>query len=318
MRARPNATSIQNGRSDVVGLGLNAMDYITVVEKFPQPLTKVRIREIRLEPGGQVATALVTCRRLGLTVRYIGSVGSDDLGRRQLSSLVDAGIDTAWVRIAEGSTTQLAIAIVEENVGERTILWHRDPGLTYPPSLVSEAMIRSGRLLHLDGRDSAASLKAARIAKRSGMPIVIDIDKRYDETTEQLLSLVDYLIAAEEFALELTGESDPGTAAVRLSERFPQALTGVTMGDRGATFVRHGQPVRFPAFDVPVRDTTGAGDVFHGAFIFGLLRGWELERTARFANAAAAIKCTDLGARNAIPTLEEAMRFLETAREKSI
>jgi len=312
----PGATTIAPSPVDVAGLGLNAMDYVTVVPVFPEPQSKVPISELRLEPGGQVATALVACRRLGLAVRYIGSVGSDDLGRAQLASLRSEGIATDWVRIVEGATSQLAIAIVEEGVGERTILWHRDPKLVYPESGVSPELIGRARLLHLDGRDSRAALRAAGIARELHIPVMIDIDKRYDNTTEELLGRVDYLIAAESFALEFTGAAGAPEAALALSEEFPQALTGVTMGAGGAVFVEAGRPVRSRAFEVEVRDTTGAGDVFHGAFIYGILSRWDLGTTTRFAHAAAAMKCRRLGARTGIPRLDEVREFLRTARER--
>jgi sugar/nucleoside kinase (ribokinase family) len=177
-------------------------------------------------------------------------------------------------------------------------------------------VITAARLLHLDGRDTRAALRAARIARGAGMPVMIDIDKRYDETVDELLGLVDYLIAAESFALESTGATTPDDAALALSRRFPQALTGVTLGSGGAVFVEGDQPVRTRAFEVPVRDTTGAGDVFHGAFIFGILNQWDLEKTTRFAHAAAAMKCRELGARRGIPRLEEIEEFLRTAIER--
>lgn len=315
--ATPNTTPNPKPRIDVVGLGLNAMDYITTVAQFPSPETKVEISGVRLEPGGQVATALVACRRLGLGVRYIGSVGSDDLGRAQLASLEAEGIPTDHVRVVSGATTQMAIAIVQEGIGERTILWHRDPRLSYPAGELRPEIITDARLLHLDGRDSEAALRAARIARSAGIPVMVDIDKRYDETTEVLLETVDYLIAAEEFALGFTGSGDARDAVLGLANRFPQAMAGVTLGARGAVFVAEGRLVESPAFEVPVRDTTGAGDVFHGAFIFGVLEGWDLETTTRFAHAAAAMKCRQVGARTGIPRFGEIQRFLETARTRS-
>ncbi len=186
MSNQPNATKIP--RFDVVGLGLNAMDYITVLEQFPKPQTKVPIREVRLEPGGQVATGLATCCRLGLTGSYIGSVGSDLLGTIQMDSLHKEGIDTSLVRSVEGATSQLAFALVEEGVGERTILWHRDPKLIFPPAALTREMVTAGRILHLDGRDSAAALQAAQWAQDAGIPIVIDIDDCGGYTTGRLTS----------------------------------------------------------------------------------------------------------------------------------
>jgi sulfofructose kinase len=314
MSNQPSATTIP--RFDVVGLGLNAMDYITVLGQFPKPYTKLPIQEVRLEPGGQVATALATCCRLGLTGSYIGSVGSDHLGTIQMESLRQEGIDTSFVRTVDGATSQMAFVLVEEGVGERTILWHRDPRLIFPPAALTREMVTAGRILHLDGRDSAAALQAARWAGEADIPIVIDIDQIYDQTTPELLALVDYLVAAEDFARDLTGHDDEELAVKELAARFPRAMTGITLGARGAIFLHEGQILRSPAFDVEVRDTTGAGDVFHGAFIYGVLKGWGLQKNVRFANATAAMKCTQLGARTGIPSLSGVEVFLETARER--
>ncbi len=311
MSSRGNSTTIPNS-FDVVGLGLNAMDYISILPRFPEPHSKLPIREVRLEPGGQVATALTTCRRLGLSARYIGSVGSDYLGRLQIESLEQEGLETTGVRIVAGATSQVAFILVEDGVGERTILWHRDERLIFPPEALSKDSVVSGRILHLDGRDSKAAPQAARWAKQASIPIVIDIDQIYDETTEELLSLVDYLIAAEDFALPLTDRTDPVEAARALSDRYGAAVTGITLGASGTVFIQEDHELRSPAFDVPVVDTTGAGDVFHGAFIYGVLEGWGLEETIRFSHAVAAMNCMKIGARAGIPKLEEAREFLRS------
>jgi sugar/nucleoside kinase (ribokinase family) len=258
-----------------------------------------------------VATALATCARLGLSTRYVGSVGSDQTGRVQIESLEREGIDVAHVRVVDGAASQMAVILVEEGVGERTVLWHRDGRLVFPPEDVREDVIRSGRILHLDGHDSAAAVRAATIANEAKIPVVVDIDRVYDEGTFELLGRVDYLIAAEELARAVTGENDAGKAAAGLSKRFPKALTGITLGRQGAVFVVDGVPVFSPAFEVEAKDTTGAGDVFHGAFIYGLTRGWALEDTVRFAHAVSAIQCTGIGARTSIPRLDEVRVFLE-------
>lgn len=314
----PNESELGTDPIDVIGLGLNAMDFITVVPHFPEPQKKTQISEIHLEPGGQVATALTTCARLGLTTRYLGSVGSDELGRMQLKSLRKDNIDMSGVRIVEGATSQMAIALIEEGVGERTLVWHRDPRLTFPANEISRTMIASARMLHLDGRDSKAALEAAQFARENQIPIMIDIDQIYDDLTLQLLGLVDYLIAAEQFAMKLTKQNSPDDAVRKLAEQFPQAVTGVTLGGAGAVFMIDDKPERSNAFKVDVLDTTGAGDVFHGAFIFGLLQGWKLQRIIRFAHATAAMKCRQYGARTGIPRLPDINTFLRTAPERTI
>ena len=285
---------------DVVGLGLNAMDTICVVRRFPTPNTKMHLREIRVEPGGQVATALATCTRLGLRARYIGSVGSDETGKAQLASLRTENLDLQCVREVEGAASQVAIILLEEGIGERTILWRRDPRLNYPADALRREMIVDARLLHLDGCDGTAAIQAARWARETGIPIVIDIDELYDESTRELLRLVDYLIASSDFA------EDPH----ELAGRYGCPVVGITRGAEGASFLSGGRLVKSPAFNVPVADTTGAGDVFHGAFIYGLLQSWVLDDVIRFAHAVAAMKCMHIGARSGIPTLAQVREFL--------
>src|SRR5438128_8800782 len=177
-----NSVNPQDRITDVTGLGLNAMDTICVVPCFPEPTGKRRINQIRLEPGGQVATALITCTRLGLKTRYIGSVGNDHFGKVQLESLRAEGLELE-VREVKGASSQTAIILLEEGVGERTILWNRDPRLSYPAEQLRREHITNSRLLHLDGCDSAAALRAARWAREARIPVVIDIDELYDDLT---------------------------------------------------------------------------------------------------------------------------------------
>ena len=277
------------------------MDTICVVPAFPRVNTKTHMREVRVEPGGQVATALIACTRLGLTARYIGSVGADDWGKAQLASLRQETLEL-HVREVEGATSQMAVIVVEEGIGERTILWRRDPRLAYPTGSLRRELIAGARLLHLDGCDSAAALQAARWAREAAIPVVIDIDEVYDDSTHELLKLVDYLIASSDFA------SDPR----ELADRYGCPVVGITRGAEGALFVdRRRRLIESPGFKVPAADTTGAGDVFHGGFIYGILQGWPLEEAVRFANAVAAMKCMQIGARRGIPTLPQVREFLK-------
>jgi sulfofructose kinase len=295
---------------DVVGVGLNAMDTICVLERFPERNTKVGIREVRTEPGGQVATALATCARFGLSTRYIGCVGDDELGRAQLQSLRDAGLATDLVQVIRGAATQMAVILLEKDVGERTVLWHHDPLLVYPENALRRDMIASARILHLDGCDTTAALQAARWAREAGIPVVIDIDELYDQSTEQLLRHVDYLIAAEDFAARTVPDAPPEDAVKVLADRYGCPVVGITLGRRGAVFLERGRLIQAPGFEVRVMDTTGAGDVFHGAFLYGVLQGWTVTETATFANAAAALKCTQFGARRGIPQLDQVLSLL--------
>jgi sulfofructose kinase len=281
------------------------MDTICVTPVFPRPQTKTRLHEVMVEPGGQVATALTTCARLGLKARYIGSVGADGWGHAQLASLQEENLEL-HVRVVQGASSQGAIILLEEGVGERTILWRRDPALQYPVDELQRDLITSGRILHLDGCDSAAALQAARWAREEGIPVVVDIDEIYDASTHDLLRLVDYLIAGSSFA------EDPR----ELADRYGCPVAGITRGAEGAVFFAHGRLLQSDAFKVPVVDTTGAGDVFHGAFIYGLLQHWGLEDVIRFAHAVAAMKCMHIGARRGIPTLAAVRQFLAELKIK--
>jgi sulfofructose kinase len=279
------------------------MDTICIVPKFPRPNTKTQMHEVRVEPGGQVATALATCARLGLRARYIGSVGSDNWGKAQLASLREEKLELL-VREVEGAASQVAVILLEEGVGERTILWRRDPKLQFPVEALQRETITSARVLHIDGCDSEAALQAARWAKEAGLPVVIDIDEVYGESTHELLRLVDYLIAGSDFA------EDPG----ELAARYGCKVVGITRGAEGAVFLDRGRLIESRAFKVPVADTTGAGDVFHGGFIYGLLQNWSLEDVIRFGHAVAAMKCMHVGARRGIPTLQQVREFLDRNR----
>jgi len=293
------SANLENNITDVVGLGLNAMDTICIVPRFPEPKGKIQMHDVRVEPGGQVATALATCTRLGLKARYIGCIGNDDWGRAQLASLRAEGLEV-HLREVEGASSQIAIILLEEGVGERTILWRRDPRLAYPVEQLRRETIVNSRILHLDGCDSAAALQAARWAREAGIPVVVDIDEVYDDSTHELLSLVDYLIASSDFA------EDPR----ELADRYGCPVVGITRGAEGALFVHRRRLIQSSAFRVPVLDTTGAGDVFHGGFIYGLLQNWPLEDVIRFSHAVAAMKCMHIGARRGIPTLAEVREFL--------
>ena len=191
-------------------------------------------------------------------------------------------------------------------------MWHHDAKLTYPPDELRREMILDAKILHLDGCDTMAALQAARWAREAGIPVVIDVDQLYDEHTHELLRSVDYLIAAEDFAEGAVGITEPLEAVRALQERYACPVVGITLGARGAVFCDRGRILLSNAFKVKVADTTGAGDVFRGAFIYALLQGWVLEDVIRFAHATAAMKCMQIGARRGIPNLSQIREFLKT------
>lgn len=295
---------------DVVGLGLNSIDLLGVVPEYPPPNTKQRLlRHARL-PGGQVATAMVTCARLGLRAKYLGKVGSDEFGRLAIESLVQEGVDTSGIIVEPDATTQFAFILIDARTGDRTICWHRHERLAFRPEEVDRAAIEMGRWLHLDCHEVAASTAAAQIARDAGIPVSIDIEY-VREGTDQLLQLIDVVVAAEDFPASLTGASDPGEGLARLEARYQPALAVVTLGRDGSLARCRGREIRTPGFAVDCVDSTGAGDVFRGGLICGLIDGWAVEESLGLANAVAALKCRRFGAREGIPTLAEARKLLQ-------
>lgn len=300
---------------DVVGCGLNAMDYLITVPHYPAFNTKVHLLTYTIQPGGQTATALTALARLGCRTRYIGTVGSDELGRRQLASLADAGVECSQARVIEGATSQLAFIIIDQQTGERTIIWHRDERLAMKPEDLDRQAVTSGRILHLDGHDVAASIQAARWAREEGIPVVGDLDNAYPGV-EELLPLIDYLITSAEFPPRVTGLADRRSGLKAVKDRFGNYFVAMTLGAEGVLAYHEGEYLHVPGFKIECRDTTGAGDAFHGGFIYALLHRLDLAEALRLANAVAALNCQGLGARGGLPTREEVEAFLRIKNQE--
>lgn len=293
---------------DVVGFGLNAVDDLCVVPHFPEFNTKVRYLSIRRQGGGQVATAMVALARWGLKTRYMGKVGDDDKGRFSVDSIRTEGVDVSHVLVEPGAPSQYAFIIIDARDGERTIIWDRDERLAYREGELSREAVCSGRILHLDGHDIPATCRAAEWAREAGIPTVIDVDK-VEPGTQEMIRHIDFIIGSRTFPTMLTGIEDP-MEALEAVAREVEGFVAMTLGRDGALAMTQQGPVHCPGFPVRAVDTTGAGDVFHAGFIFGLLQDWELMRTLEFANAVAAMKCTKIGGRTGIPALPEAFSFL--------
>lgn len=298
---------------DAVGIGLNSVDQFCVVREYPRRNTKSGILEMAREGGGQAATAMAALARLGLRAAYIGAVGDDEAGAFSLASLEAEGVNVEGVVTQGGRASQFALIIVQregdgEEKGARTILWRREVSLARGD--VNEEIVRAGRALHLDGHHVEAEIAAARWAREEGAPVFLDAE-RAPEGIEDLISLTDYLIAAEDFPALLTGVSEH-REALRLLHAMGPKVAGVTLGARGALAYDGTRFYEAPGFHVDVLDTTGAGDAFHGGFLYGVLRKIGLEDTLRFANAVAAMNCTALGGRAALPRLSEVEAFLRT------
>lgn len=300
---------------DVVGLGLNATDVAIEVPAYPAFNSKVEFSRACWQAGGQVATALVVCQRLGLKTKYIGRVGSDPMGQFQLQSLRPEGIDLEDVRVVPDCPNQTAFIIIEEKTGERTILWQRDPRLTIRLEELRPEMVAGARLVHVDAHDTAAAACLAGWARAAAIPVTADVDNIYPGLPA-LLEATDYLVSSESFPGAYTGERELFAALEEIRRRHPRMkLAAASLGKDGVLALVGERFLHRPGYAVRCLDTTGAGDVFHGAFAYGLLAGWPPERILEFANAMAALNCQAVGARGGIASRAEAEELMASGRQ---
>jgi len=298
---------------DVIGIGATSVDYVYRLPANPEaegPNAKIRISSHAVSCGGQTATALAACAALGLRAKFAGTIGSDNNGLRVREALASRGIHVGDAVVHNGPN-QFAVILVDERNGERIVLWSREDGLALRPDELPEALLSSARVVHVDDVDQQAAIHAAMMARAAGAIVTSDID-RITERTEELVGAVSIPILAEHVPAALTGESDVEQGLRKLHSRHDKRLC-VTLGHRGAIIMDGNRVYHEPAFAVDAVDTTGAGDVFRGAFIYGLLRGSGPRELLRFANAAAAVGCTRRGAIDSVPTLDDVTRMLASS-----
>lgn len=294
-----------------MGFGLNAVDHLIVVPEYPAFDTKTRFLDHIRSAGGQTATAMVALQRLGMKTAYAGRFGSDPAGHFGLESLKLDGVNTEFAEIVDGASTQLAFIIIDVRNGERTIIWDRDDRLGYKPEEAPVEFASMGRVLHLDAHDPPACARLAVKAKEAGTIVSVDIDNIYEGLPE-LLPLIDLLITSREFPHRLTGISDERASLIELKARYGCTIVGMTKGVEGALLFSEGEFIESASYAAPggCRDTTGAGDAFHAGFLYGFLTGEDIERSLQYANAVAALKCSKLGARAALPTRAQLSEFM--------
>lgn len=300
---------------DVVGLGASTLDVFTVVERFPETREVQKAGDMLLDGGGPVATALVTLARLGAATAMIDHVGDDWVGSLILEDFKKNRVNTDFITRFPGQSSTVANILVHRATGNRAILFH--PGSV--PEVAAEedyaALVRTARILHVNGRHLAACRTAIASAKASGVLVSFDGGaNRYHPGMRELVQQADICIVARDFASQYTGKTEPVDAVVELLDEGPE-MVGVTDGVHGSWIARRGgQLFHQPAFMVEVTDTTGCGDSYHGGFLFGILNEMSLKEAAEFASAVAAINARTLGGRAGLPSLEQVRRFIEEYR----
>ena len=295
---------------DLVGVGLNATDTLIPLVAYPARGSKVEYSNASVMPGGQAATTVIACQSWGLNTRYVGKLGEDDAARLHREAFARAGVE-AMLTSVPGAASPQSLILVDEG-GERTVLCRRDERLLLQPEDLRREWIVNARALHLDGYETAAATLAAQWAREAGVPVIADLDELYTGV-EELIENVDYLIVSRDFPCRMMADPDLESALRRMQLRFGCTLTAATLGEGGVLAWDGRQFHHRPAYRVPVVDTTGAGDIFHAGFIFGLLQGWDLARQLDFACAAAAMNCMAAGARGGIQSVEAIENLMAAA-----
>jgi ribokinase len=299
---------------DAVGIGLCAWDTLLLFEQFPGPNEKWVASQSVTCGGGPVPTALAVFSKLGGRTAFIGAVGDRQEGLKIRCDLAFYGVDVSYLAIRPGRRSPCAYIWIDQRNGNRTVaLDSGDVGNYRIDELPEELIANTSRLL-IDGRDAEVSLRASEICRENGGIVLLDAGSPR-EHFEALLSVTDHAVVSENFVQGTFPGVDVEEVVHTIAKFGPSAVV-VTLGEKGGIWYENKQMDRYDAFDVAAVDTTGAGDAFHGAYLYGLVRGWGIEKRCKFASGVAAIICTGIGGRSTAPTYEEADYFLSKAKTK--
>lgn len=294
---------------DVCALGCVCWDYVGIVDEYPDLDEKALLSDLVQMGGGLSGTAMSAVAALGGKAKIFGRMGDDEFGDKIAAAFEAEGVDWSGIEVLPGIASQFAFCVAHKASGRRTIFWK--PG-TYQRMLSGEAdlaALTDCRCLLIDHHHLRAAVEVGHYARAHGVPVVSDIE-RVQPGAEEFLAASDYPIIPRGFAREFTGETDLRRAADKLLALGPQVVI-ITQGEEGVTAFLPQWELHQPAFQVePIVDTTGAGDVFHGVFAYGLALGQDLPEALRFAAAAAALSCRGLGGRGALATRDEVAALL--------
>jgi sulfofructose kinase len=294
---------------DIVGVGLATVDYLGVVPYVPKPGSSVNMKKFKEQCGGPASTALIAAAKMGAYTSYVGIVGGDNNGNLIKQSFMDFNVDVSELTLEKGKASTIIFVVVHEKSGERTFYGCNSNVSRIDFNADKESLIASAKYLHLDATNFDEAYEAADIARKHQVKISLDgcvVNKR----TNELIKLTDVLITNETYPEEVTGFNDPRKALLTLKRMGPEIVVS-TMGVRGCLVVEGDDIVHYDAYNVEAVDTTGAGDVFHGAFLYGLIQGWNIKDLISFASATSAINCLTVGGRKGLPDINEVLNFID-------
>ncbi|MCX6019589.1 MAG: PfkB family carbohydrate kinase [Chloroflexi bacterium] len=294
---------------DVLALGAVAIDTLLYVDAWPTADTKISVQRSMRQCGGLSATALVAAARLGASCAYAGLLGADGDADSDFASqaMCAEGIDLTHVVHERGAGPVRSTIVVGAHNNTRNIFTEHPARTGADESRPSPELIRSARVLHVDHIGIPGMTRAARIARDAGVAVVSDVEREEFGNVDELFTLIDHLITSEEFALRRSGAADAAAAALALWTPARRCVA-VTTGAHGCVFTLDGLHVQSqPALAVNVVDTTGCGDVFHGAYCAMLARGTTIIDCIHIAATAASLKATRPGAQAGAPSWNEVM-----------
>lgn len=296
--------------SKIVGIGACVMDTLYNIPSFPKEDTKLRATGSKIAGGGPTATGLVAARKLGVSAAYLGVLSEDSSGVFLRQDFEKYGVDTGLIEARAGFRSFSSVIWLSADSASRTCVFDRG---NLPALVLAEKQrqaIADAEILMVDGNELDAAVEAAQLARACGTRVLYDCGGLYPGV-ERLLRFTDIMIPSEEFALAHTGCANAEDAAERLYRLYSPEVVVITQGKAGGLIYDGGELRRYPAFPVQAVDTNGSGDVFHGAFAAGLVKGFDIDRCCRFASAVSALKCTGIGARESVPDFETVKKFLE-------
>jgi len=294
---------------DCIGVGIIAFDHLIFLSKFPKPDSKTKTENYFRHIGGPVPVAMATLARLGKSTALIAKMGADANGLFLSQKLQEMNVSTELLLRSDQCQTAEAFCLIDKKNGSRTVLLHLDNKCDIAPDELPLTELEKTRIMHIDGHDSEADIKAAKLAKVHRIKISIDMGSNR-RIPKALLALIDYAVVSEEFANTQLVRNSPEKSVQRLLESGIQ-IAGVTCGPKGSFWGNENEILFQRAFRVNTINSTGAGDAYHGAFLYGILENFSMKNIALFSSAVAAFKCSAANEFNGIPSLKEIELFLE-------
>ncbi len=295
---------------DATGLGVTTLDYICIVDKIASYKKQALVDDLKLFGGGCVSTALVTVQRLGGKTALISCLGNDQIGKNILLELEEEGIDCSGIEIKDNIASTFSFIQVSKKLGKRAIAFFPGSSLLLKFNKKAEDIIKRSKVLILDGERPTEDIKAAKFAHQNNIKVMLDCNS-FIKGTAQLLSHIDYIITSESFLYDFSSEKDVNSSLKKISKEYNPLLVVATLGNKGSIALINGKIVKVGIYTVKVKDTTGCGDVYHGAFIFGLLKNWDVIDIMKFATAVSSMKCMHYGGRPGIPNFKDTLHFLK-------